>query len=322
MKYKHLYYLLSLLAAISLVLAACAPPVATATEAPQVQTQEPAATEAATATEAPTEVPPTERHGGWLDEIDVSVVDGDSAISQIQAGAIDFFSFNLASSAYPAIKEAGLPATQSLGGYYGISLNPAVFTDTTQLNPFSNRKIREALNWLIDRNYVNQEIFAGGSLPKLLPITTQLIEYTNLIETARALEAKYTFNVEKAKEVIDAEMSGMGAELGADGKWQFNGAPVTLIFLIRSDGDGTRQPIGDYVSNQLESAGFTVDRQYKTSSEAFPIWLGTAAADGQWHLYTAGYNPSGLGTLRDESGNIQQSYLNTSIQAGEPYISN
>src|SRR5688500_4213817 len=127
MKYKHLYYSLSLLVALSLVLAACAPPAVAAPEAPQVQTKEPSATEAPAATEAPTEMPPTERRGGWLDEIDVSVVDGDSATSQIQAGAIDFFSFNLASSAYPAIKEAGLPSTQSLGGYYGISLNPAVF---------------------------------------------------------------------------------------------------------------------------------------------------------------------------------------------------
>jgi len=320
MKSKSLTYVLSLLVAMSMVLAACAP-AATATEAPAAETEAPVATEAP-ATEAPTEAPKTERRGGWLDEIDVSVVDGDSAISQLQAGSIDFFSFNLASDAYPAIKEAGLPSTQSLGGYYGISLNPAVFTDTNVLNPFSNRKIREGLNWLVDRNYVNQEIFAGGSLPKLLPVTTQLVEYTNLIETARALESKYAYNVERAKEIIDAEMPGMGAELGADGKWQFNGAPVTLAFMIRSDGDGTRKPIGDYVSNQLESVGFTVDRQYKTSSEAFPIWLGTAAADGQWHMYTAGYSPSGLGTLRDESGNIQQSYLNTSIQAGEPYISN
>jgi peptide/nickel transport system substrate-binding protein len=117
-------------------------------------------------------------------------------------------------------------------------------------------------------------------------------------------------------------MTGMGAELGADGKWQFNGAPVTLIFLIRSDGDGTRKPMGDYVANQLESIGFTVDRQYKTSSEAFPIWQGTTAADGQWHMYTAGYIPTGLSSLRDEAGNIQESYLNTSIQASEPFISN
>jgi peptide/nickel transport system substrate-binding protein len=321
MKIRKLYYALSLLVVLSMMLAACAPQAVTATEPPAAQTEEPAATEAP-ATEAPTETPKTERRGGWLDEIDVSVVSSDSAISQVQAGAIDFFSFNLASDAFPAIKDAGLPSTQSLGGYYGISLNPAILTDTAVLNPFSNRKIREALNWLIDRNYINQEIFAGGSLPKLLPITTQLVEYTNLIDTARALESKYAFNADKAKEVIDAEMAAMGAELGADGKWQFNGQPITLTFLIRSDGDGTRQPIGDYVSNQLESVGFTVDRQYKTSTEAFAIWLDTAAAEGQWHMYTAGYSPSGLGTLRDESANIQQSYLNTSVQAGEPYISN
>ncbi len=319
MKQNKIYAVFSLFVVMGMILAACAPATPAPTEAPAA-TDAPSATEAPAATEAP--VMSTERHGGWLDEIDVSVVAADSAISQLEAGAIDFFSFNLASDAYPAIKDAGLSTTQSLGGYYGISLNPAAFTDTTELNPFSNRKIREALNWLIDRNYVNQEIFAGGSLPKLLPVTTQLVEYTNLIESARALESKYAYNLEKAKEVIDAEMPAMGAELGADGKWQFNGAPISLIFLIRSDGDGTRQPIGDYVSNQLESVGFTVDRQYKTSSEAFPIWLGTSAVDGQWHLYTAGYNSSGLGSLRDESGNIQQSYLNTSVQAGEPYISN
>jgi peptide/nickel transport system substrate-binding protein len=120
--------------------------------------------------------------------------------------------------------------------------------------------------------------------------------------------------------VIDAEMPGMGAELGSDGKWQYKGKPVSLIFLIRSDGDGTRKPMGDYVANQLETVGFTVDRQYKKSSEAFPIWLGTDAKSGQWHLYTAGYTPGGF--PRDESGNLQQGYLNTSIQAGEPYVSN
>ncbi len=319
MEHKKLYALFSLLVVFSMMLAASQPaPTAEATDEPATEAPS-AATEApVAATEAPVM---TDRHGGWLDEIDFSVVAGDSAISQLQAGTIDFFSFNLASDVYPAIKDAGLSSSQSLGGYYGISLNPAVFTDTSVLNPYSNRKIREAVNWLIDRNYINQEIFAGGSLPKLLPITTQLVEYTNLIATARALESKYAYNLEKAKEVIDAEMPGMGATLGSDGKWQFNGAPVTLTFLIRSDGDGTRQPIGDYVSNQLESVGFTVDRQYKTSSEAFPIWQGTAAADGQWHMYTAGYGVSGLGSLRDESSNIQQSYLNTSIQASEPYIS-
>lgn len=324
MKINKLYSVLGLLVALSMVLAACAPQAATPTESPVQATEAPSMTEAPTeaaATEpAATEAPKTDRHGGWLDEIDVSVVDSASAISQIQAGAIDFYSFTMASDAYPAIKDAGLPSAKSAGAYYGISLNPAVFTDQNVLNPFSNRKIREALNWLIDRNYLNQEIYAGGSLPKFFPITTQLTEYTNLIETARKLEAKYAYNPERAKQVIDAEMPGMGAELAADGKWQYKGKPVSLIFLIRPDGDGTRKPMGDYVANQLETVGFTVDRQYKKSSEAFPIWLGTAAKDGQWNLYTAGYTPGGF--PRDERALLQQSYLPTSIQASEPFISN
>ncbi len=320
MKIKHLYYVLSLLVTVSLLLAACAPQVAP-TEAPQPQTQEPAMTEAPM-TEEPTAEPtaePTTRHGGWLDEIDLSVVAGDSAISQLQAGAIDLYSYGLASDIYPALKEAGLNYSQSYGGSYSILFNPAVFTDTAQLNPFSNRKIREALNWLIDRNYINQEIYAGGSLAKFFAVTTQLVEYTDLVDTARALESKYAYNPDKANEVIAAEMESMGAEL-LDGKWSFNGKPIMLIFLIRSDGDGTRQPMGDYVSNQLESIGFTVDRQYKTSSEAAPLWRGSLASDGLWHLYTAGWLPSGL--TRDERGQFQQMYLNSSIQGVDPFLSN
>jgi peptide/nickel transport system substrate-binding protein len=318
MKVKNTFNVLSLLVILGLLLAACAP-------AAETPVEEPAATGEAEPTEAATvepteEAPMTERHGGWLDEIVFSAVSSDTAVSQLQAGAIDFYSFNLSSNSLQEIKDAGLNYTQSYGGNYGISLNPAVFDDTARLNPFSNRKIREALNWLIDRDYVNQEIYGGGSLPKVLPITTQLVEYTNLIATARALENKYAYDLERAREQITAEMEAMGATLGSDGKWQFNGEPVTLIFLIRSDGDGTRQPMGDYVSNQLEEVGFTVDRQYKTSSEAFPIWLGSVASEGQWHLYTAGYLPSGL--TRDERANIQQYYLPTSVQASDPFISN
>lgn len=318
MNRKSFYTLFSLLMAIVLTLGACAPgePVTEQAPPPEEQVDEP---------EAPGEVqepaaPATERQGGWLDEVDISVVAGESAISQLQAGAIDLYSYGLASDIYPAIKEAGLEYAQSFGGSYSIMFNPAVFTDGNVLNPFSNRKIREAVNWLIDRDYINQEIYAGGSLPKFFALTTQLVEYTALIDTARALESKYAYDLEKARAAISEEMTAMGATLGPDGKWQYNGQPVVLIFLIRSDGDGTRKPMGDYVANQLEEVGFTVDRQYKTSSEAAPIWIGSNAPDGQWNLYTAGWLPSGL--TRDEKGQIQQMYLNSSVQAIEPFISN
>jgi len=198
--------------------------------------------------------------------------------------------------------------------------NPAVFTDTTKLNPFSNRKIREATNWLIDRDYLNQEIYAGGALPKYFALTTQLVDYTNVIDVARGLEAYYAYDFDKAKEVIATEMEAMGATLGADGKWMYNDAPVTLIFLIRNDGDGTRIPQGEYFAKQLEAVGFTVELQEKKSSELSPLWIGSDPKEGLWSLYTAGWGSSGLN--RDEKSIFQEMYLPTSAQGIPLFLDN
>jgi len=312
---KRFMIALGLLMAVSMVLSACGPST-TATTAPA--TQPASATEAPTA--APTAVPPTTRHGGWLDEIDYSIVDAQSVITQIGAGAVDLFSYGLASDKLAEIKAANLCYTQSYGTYYSMMFNPAVFTDTTVLNPWSNPKMREAMNWAIDRNYINQEIYAGGALPKFLPLTTQLVDYTGVIDVARGLEAYYAYNLDKAKAVVDEQMPAMGATKGADGKWQFSGKPVTEIFLIRNDGDGTRLPQGEYFAQQLEALGFTVDRQEKKSSELSPLWISSNPKDGLWNIYTGGWGSSGLS--RDEKTIFQEMYLADSPQGIPLFLEN
>jgi len=96
-------------------------------------------------------------------------------------------------------------------------------------------------------------------------------------------------------------------ELGAireNDRWTFNGEPVTLTILIRVEDN--RNAIGDYVANELESIGFTMDRQYKTFSEASPIWNQGDPAEGLWHIYTAGnINPQ---IARDEATNFSAYY--------------
>jgi peptide/nickel transport system substrate-binding protein len=317
---NRLMLALSLLVMASMILSACGTPT-TATE-PAAET-EPAAQPTEAATEAPTEEPtpvPTTRHGGWLDEIVYSVVSSDSAVTQLEAGAIDLYAGGLASAEFPTITDAGLSYATSNGLYYDQLYNPGVCTDTTKLNPFSNRKIREATNWLFDRTYINQEVYAGGGLEKFFAIQTNGPDYADLADTARALEAKYAYNPDQANEVIAAEMEAMGATKGADGKWEFGGAPLTLIHLIRSDSDGTRVPIGDYVSAQLESAGFAVDRQYKLSREAGPLWLGTDPVECQWHVYTAAWSSTQID--RDERDMFQQMYLPTSVQGEMVFTGN
>jgi peptide/nickel transport system substrate-binding protein len=312
---KRMMLVVGLIVALSMVLTACGGTAAPTT----ASTQAPATTEIA-ATAAPTAVPPATRHGGWLDEIDFSVVTADSAVTQLKAGAIDIYAGGLAANNLQAIKDAGLNYGTSNGLYYDILYNPAVLKDTATLNPFSDRKIREATNWLFDRNYINQEVYAGGSLPKWFSIQTNGPEYADLADVARGLEAKYAYNPDKAKQVIATEMQTLGATLGPDGKWQYKGKPVSIIFLVRNDSDGTRVPIGDYVTKQLASVGFTVDEQYKKSSEASPLWIGSDPADGKWTVYTAAWSSTAIS--RDEANMFQQMYLKSSQQGTQPFLSN
>ena len=249
--------------------------------------------------------------GGYLDQVVFSVVGADSAVTQLQAGAIDVYAEGLAAADLPSIQQAGLKYAAYNGLYYDILYNPAQCTNG-KLNPFQDRKIREATNWLYDRNYLNQEIYAGGALPKWFAIQTQGPDYAEIADKARELEVKYAYNFDKANQVIGDEMKTLGATQGADGKWAFNGEPVSLIFLIRPDSDGTRKPIGDYVASQLEKVGFTVDRQYKKSSEASPLWIGSDPVECQWSMYTAAWSSTVLS--RDEKDMFQQMYLDSSVQ--------
>lgn len=319
MSKNRLMLAFSVLMIAAMLFTACAPK---PTEAP---TQAPAPTKPA---EQPTAVAPTEeptpepstRVGGWLDEIVMSVVSGDSAVTQLKAGAIDIYANGRSSADLPAIKEAGLSYSSSNGLYYDMIYNPGVCSDPKMLNPFSNRKIREATNWLYDRNYINQEVYAGGGLVKFFAIQTNGPDYAELADVARALEAKYAYNFDKAKEVIKTEMEGMGATLGADGKWEYEGAPVTIILLTRPDSDGTRKPIGDYVAAQFEAVGFKVDHQYKNAAEASPLWIQSEPTDCLWHSYTAAWSSTAIS--RDEKNMFQQMYLNTSVQGMPVFLAN
>jgi len=327
MKKNKLMLFMGLIIVASMVLAACQP-TAAPTEVvvePTAETpvEEPTAapTEVVAPTEEPTpEVVRTTRKGGWLDEIVFSVVDSASVITQLEAGAIDIYADSLSSKDLTAIKDSGVSYSTASGLYYDMLFNPAgpEFNDG-RFNPFSNRKIREAMNWLVDRDYLNQEVFAGGGLAKFFAITTQFPDYADLADVARKLESYYAYDLEKARTVVAAEMEAMGATL-VDGKWNYNDAPVTLIFIIRSDSDGTRVPMGDYFAAQLEEIGFTVDRQYKTGGEASPIWIGSEPTDGLWHLYTAAWSATVLD--RDQSNIFQEMYLDSSAQGIPAFLQN
>ena len=244
------------------------------------------------------------RTGAWVDSVVFTgVYSATEAIAQLQADQLDIYAYSLSDPIlFGTVKnDSRLTYTVSYGNYNELTFNPSgpEFIDG-RLNPFSNPKIREAMNMLVDRNYIVQEISGSLAVPKFLPLISPFADYARYVNVARSLEAQYAYNLAMARQNITNEMQAMGATVGIDGKWQYKNAPVILIFLIRVE-DNRRQ-IGDYVANQLESIGFTVDRQYKTRSEASPIWNSSDPAEGQWYIYTGGWVSTAIS--RDDGGNF------------------
>ncbi len=246
-------------------------------------------------TEKPVLVTPTpvpiERTGAWVDSvIVVEEENAPAAITRLQSGELDLYAYAIAKAElFSRVKESpDLAYALSYGSYNELTFNPVgpVFTPTNQLNPFSVPRIREAMNWLVDRDYICREIFGGLAVPRYTALNTTFSDYAKLADIARAIELKYAYNPDKAKQVITEEMEKLGATLEG-GKWMYQGQPVTIILLIRIEDE--RKAIGDYVANQLESIGFTTDRQYKKAAEASPIWLRGNPAEGKFHIYTGGW---------------------------------
>jgi peptide/nickel transport system substrate-binding protein len=318
---KKLFAVLGLLVVVSMLLVACGGTEAPATEPTQETAAEPTEAPADTG-ETPTEepvaepteepMPPTTRVGGWLDTISLSTVSSDAVVTQLEAGAADLYANQLVSPQdVTAMKEAGLESCNVFGLYYEITFNPygPTFDATGALNPFSSAKVREAMNWLIDRDYINEEVYGGNAHPKFVSLLSAFPEYARYIATIREYEVKYAANRDKAVAGITAGMEEMGAEM-VDGKWNYNGAPVEITFLIRTDSDGTRRPMGDIISNWLEEVGFTVNRQYGTSSELSALWVQGDVADGDWNLYTGAWISNIVS--RDDTGDAQFFYAPSS----------
>lgn len=234
-------------------------------------------------------IPTSPRLGAWLDEVVFTVEDSETdAIARLQAGDLDLYASSIGSKwLFQAVLEApNLDYTESYGSYE-LTFNPygPTFNDG-RLNPFSSARIREAVNRLVDRTYIAQVIGGGLGKPRWVPVYGASSDYTRYQSAIRALETQYAYDLTRAQTDIADEMQSLGASL-QNGTWHYNGQQIVLIFLIRVE--DVRRPIGDYVADQLEEVGFTVDRRYMTRSEAFPIWWKSAPADGQWHLYTGGW---------------------------------
>jgi peptide/nickel transport system substrate-binding protein len=233
--------------------------------------------------------------------------DFDKTIGMIEAGEVHLYAFGTSDPDHERRIRASpvLDYDISYGSYTELTFNPVgpTLPGTGDLNPFHVPAIREAMNWLVDRNHIVEEVYGGLAVPRYLPLNTTFPDYARLADVARTLEIRYQHNPEQAKSIITREMQNLGATL-QNGQWHYQGQQVRLIFLIRVEDE--RRDTGDYIATLLEDLGFVVDRQYKTAAEASPLWGGSDPSEGRWHLYTGGWISTAIS--RDQAGNFNSFY--------------
>ncbi|MCS7236417.1 MAG: ABC transporter substrate-binding protein [Armatimonadota bacterium] len=249
-----------------------------------------------------------QRVGAWVDAVVAVEEPSDAAaVRRLEAGDLHAW---FSSTANPEVANRvrgsrALRSVVSLGQVNELTFNPVgpVFPGTDRLNPFAVPRIREAMNWLVDRRHISQEIMGGLGVPRWLPINTAFPDYARLADVARRLEIRYRHDPDRARSVITEEMQKLGATL-VGGRWQFRGRPVTLTLLIRVEDE--RRQIGDYVAGLLEGLGFSVERRYGRAADLNPLWIVQDPAEGRWHVYTGGWISTVID--RDQADNFDFFY--------------
>lgn len=220
----------------------------------------------------------------------IQYLDDNVALEELKSGNLDTYYFSVPLEAASEIKNIpNLKEYDKLSGSLGLLLNPAPSNDSGTLNPFSLREIRYAMNYLIDREFVVDEILKGLGTPLIGPYGIFSPEYFNVIETVESSGLRY--NPRLADQSITAAMNEAGAQK-ENGKWMLGGKPVEISILIRSDNQPLRS-VGELVASELEKAGFTVKRNYGDLNKANTVVYGSDPQDLGWNIYTEGFGGTG-----------------------------
>ena len=230
----------------------------------------------------------------------IQYLDENTALEEVRNGNLDVYYYRISSDRLENVKSReGLDVFESTGGSYSILVNPA---ESEKFNPFSIKDVRFALNYLVDRKLIVNELMGGYGSPMISYYSPLDPEYLSIIETLQSFNFRY--NPVLANQIIEEALLNSGASK-IDGKWIMNGKPIEISIFIRSD-DPVRKSIGEILASELEKIGFVVTKDFGDLNKAFVVVYGSNPADLRWSLYTEGWGRSAF--VRYDSVGLGQMY--------------
>ena len=230
----------------------------------------------------------------------IQYLDENTALEEVRNGNLDIYYYRISSDRLENQKlREGLEVFDSTGGSYSILVNPA---ESDKFNPFSIKDVRFALNYLIDRKLIVNELMGGYGAPMISYYSPSDPEYLTIIEQLETFNFRY--NPILAEEMISNALQEKGATKSND-KWEINHKPIEITIFIRSD-DPVRKSIGEILSSELEKIGFIVKKEYGDLNKAFVVVHGSDPADMKWNMYTEGWGRSAF--VKYDSIGLSQMY--------------
>jgi peptide/nickel transport system substrate-binding protein len=216
----------------------------------------------------------------------IHYLDENVAIEEIKSGNLDTYFFRIPLDLVSDIKnDISINLFDKIGGSFGILFNPAPSSNNDTINPFEFRDIRYAINFLINRNFISNEILHGYGIPMYDPFGLFSPDYPVVMDTVESLGFHY--DPDYASKQIKKTLLAHGAKL-KDDKWYFKDKPIKLKVLIRSD-DLQRKVLGELVSSELEKLGFTIIKDYSDLNKAVTLTQGSDPQKFLWHVYTEAF---------------------------------
>ena len=243
--------------------------------------------------------------GGVPEKILYSVkMDQSVALKDIVEGNSDIFMTEVPAATLNGLDEdskAKLDIYPIPSGSWTFVLNPipnkapyqVKVNGVTEFNPFAIREVRFALNYLMDRKYITNEILNGAGGPNFTPTTPGMpnawkfdLQATKLGLTPEGDKEKALADITAALEKAASLPENKNKLVKKDGFWNFAGKPVTLKFMIRVDDPEGRLKLGNYFAGLIEAAGIKVEKLLWDRTKAIDTLYNTDPAQVAWHLYT------------------------------------
>ena len=234
----------------------------------------------------------------------------DIGLKDVAAGRSDLWNYGTSGAAFKALPDDvksrldvyGVTGVQTLSILMNPYPNAAPYTvatrdGRTRFNPFAIREVRFAMNFLINRKQIIDEIMVGAGLPMYTGVTPGQPNSSQYGLIASRLGFTAAGNEKKALADIDAALKAAAAlpenkgRLARNGPWwTFDGEPVSVKFLIRVDDPTLRLPEGRYIADQIEKSGIKVERLEYDRAKARSLWGQSDPKEYGWNLYTEGWN--------------------------------